>query len=105
MDRAATIVERGGVTVEADGSLLLTNNPNAAAAGLVRFDPVGQAETVVSSGGALVSAFGVAVEARGTIVVADQVNGILRVDPATGAQSTLSSGGDFAFPFAVAIVR
>jgi hypothetical protein len=77
--------------------------------GVIRVDPASGAQTTVSSGGSFFDPSGVALEADGDILVADQnafagPGGVIRVDPASGAQTTVSSGGSFLHPTGVAVV-
>ncbi len=55
-------------------------------------------------GGSVGQLGGIAIEANGDFVVADQtVQGVTRIDPDTGTQTTVSSGGFFFFPLGIAV--
>lgn len=75
---------------------------------LFRIDAATGAETAISVGGSFSAPVGIAVEADGSILVADAdafggTGGIIRVDPATGEQTEVSSGGLFSNPFDLAV--
>jgi N-acetylneuraminic acid mutarotase len=74
---------------------------------IVRVDPVTGAQTLVSSGGLLVVPAGLAIDAKGRLIVTDLgLSGgaaLLKVDPATGAQTTIVAGGQFVAPVGVGI--
>ncbi len=106
-----------GIALETDGHILVAEQGLAGGADggrVVRVDRASGARTVVSSGGDFVSPIGIAVEAGGTIVVADAnafgspddlVNdgGVIRVDSVTGTQTKVSSGGGFVSPRGIAV--
>ena len=105
-----------GIALETDGHILVAEQGlgGAVAGRVVRIHRASGARTVVSSGGAFVSPIGIAVEAGGTIVVADAnafgspddlVNdgGVIRVDSVTGTQTKVSSGGGFVSPRGIAV--
>jgi hypothetical protein len=60
--------------------------------GVVAIDPVTGVETVVSSGGSLTDAWGIAVEADGSILVT-QNTVLYRINPSNGTQTIVSTGG------------
>jgi streptogramin lyase len=108
-----------GVAVEADGDILVANAGNSGGgsgcdvicppASVTRVDPVTGDQTTVSASGSFVDPFGIAVEADGDILVADQnafggPGGVFRVDPVSGAQMAVSSGGSFERPSGIAVV-
>jgi uncharacterized repeat protein (TIGR01451 family) len=75
---------------------------------IIRIDPTTGSQTMISSGGLLVTPFGVALENTGTIVVADAnafggSGGVIRIDPTTGAQTAVSSGGVFIDPRGIVV--
>jgi hypothetical protein len=73
---------------------------------LIRVDPVTGAPTTVSLNGLFSWPWGIAVEAGGNILVADENqfgSGLIRVDPDTGAQTMVSVGGSFQRPWGVAV--
>lgn len=105
-----------GVTVERSGALLVTD---AAAFGGSRFsdgpggvvmvDPVSGVQTVISAGGRFVDPFGIAVDAKGIVLVADlnafgDVGGIIYFAPARPEQAVLSFGGMFGDPCGIVVV-
>jgi Tol biopolymer transport system component/streptogramin lyase/major membrane immunogen (membrane-anchored lipoprotein) len=94
-----------GVAVEAGGSILVAD-PNAfgGTGGVIRVNAQTGARTTLSSnasaagGPAFVDPSGVAVEAGGSVLVADPnafggTGGVIRIDARTGARNTLSSNG------------
>jgi len=103
-----------GLALDGNGDILVAD-PNALGGGcpvgcgaIIKVDPVTGAQTVVSSGGMFVNPWGLAIEANGDIVVADETAfgaTLFRVDPVTGSQSIISSGGGFVDPYDVAIVQ
>jgi Ca2+-binding RTX toxin-like protein len=119
------LVEPDGMARAPDGDILVTDlTAFGGGGGVFRVDPATGAVTAVSANGAPAGgpAFsdpvGVAVEADGDILVADDggfggAGGVIRVDPATGARTALSANGappapaggvDFGDPRAVAVV-
>ncbi|MGI8808015.1 MAG: hypothetical protein ACR2KK_09285 [Acidimicrobiales bacterium] len=95
-------------SLSTDGDILVAEQGlgGAVAGRVVRIHRVSGARTAGSSGGAFVSPIGIAVEAGGTIVVADanafgtpddlvKDGGVIRVDSVTGTQTKVSSGGGF----------
>jgi hypothetical protein len=70
--------------------------------GVVRLDGRTGVQDIVASGGLMDGPFGIAIDAKGDILVADSRE-ILRVDPVSGSQSVVSSGGLLAAPFGLAI--
>ncbi len=100
-----------GVAVEADGSIVMTDEVNDA---LYRVDPVTGDRTIVSdadhgTGPDLGQPKGIAVDDDGSLVVADVViPGVFRIDPATGDRAVVTGGGvgsgpGFVDPWGVAI--
>ena len=88
-----------GLTIAADGGILVTHSDFDAGTGsVVRVDPVTRAQTVVTTGGNLIDPSGITVAPNGDIFVGD--NGrfvppfvrwtIIKVNPVTGAQTRLS---------------
>lgn len=94
-----------GAAVDQGGRILVANDPNHGTKELHRFDPVSGGSTTVSAGQKFVRPMGVALEASGTILVADFVSGVLRVDPNGGAQTTVSAGDKLVDPCGVAVAR
>ena len=99
-----------GVAVEANGTILVVNvrGDMGVKGTLFRVDPLSGARTVLSDFGSGAnpgqSPFGVAVEANGTILVADITytrtakGALFRVDPMSGARAVLSDFGAGANP-------
>jgi len=80
------------VAVAPDGTIYFTTSTGVPTASIWRITPDGTL-SLVSTGGLIQSTAGIAVEASGTLVVADyDSDAILRIDPATGAQSIVSQG-------------
>jgi sugar lactone lactonase YvrE len=111
---AQSVVCSGGrptaLAVEADGKILFTAEADFdGGAGVIRVDPSSGATTQLSSRGSFRGPVGVAVEADGRILVADDQafsdpgGGVIRVDPVSGAQTTVSSGGNFVRPHGIAV--
>jgi sugar lactone lactonase YvrE len=117
-----------GIVVDGSGNLIVAENFETPINGVetpsvVRVNRVTGARTLVSSntapagGPSLVYPWGIAVEANGSIIVADAFafpqgnGGLIRVDPVTGARTTLSRNGSpaggqpFAHPSDVAVAR
>jgi sugar lactone lactonase YvrE len=110
-----------GVAVEADGDILVADDGGfGGAGGVIRVDPATGARTALSANGAppggpdFADPSGLAVEANGDILVADEnafggTGGVIRVDPATGARTTVSANGAppggpvFSGPFGIAL--
>jgi sugar lactone lactonase YvrE len=109
-----------GVAVEADGDILVADQGAGGPAGVIRVDPATGARTLVSANGAprggpnFADPSGVAVEADGDILVADEnafggTGGVIRVDPSSGARTTVSANGApaggpaFSAPFGLAL--
>ena len=97
------------IAVEADGDILVTRPGFTLPDRVIRVNPSTGALTTVSEGGSFNQPLGIAVEADGDLLVADQEafggpGGAIRVDPATGTQTTVSSGGSFLDPFGIAVV-
>lgn len=91
----ATLGSAGAVTLH-PGDILI-GDPGAVA--IIRVDPATGAQTIVSSGGNMVSPMGLALDTAGNILVADDgAAAVLRIDPATGVQMVVSSGGLFVRP-------
>ncbi len=79
---------------------------------IIKVDPNSGAQSVISSGGFLVSPTGIAFDVNGDILVADgeafggtcQTNGcggVIRIDRTTGVQTEVTSGGVFIGPLAI----
>jgi streptogramin lyase len=85
-----------GVAVEADGNVVVTVVAAGAAGAVIRVDPVTGDRTIVSDastgdGGALLGAYGIAVEADGNLVVTDDLLwAVIRVDPVSGDRTNAS---------------
>ena len=74
----------------------------------VRVDPASGAPATLASGAPFDDPIGIAVEASGQILVADESaaggpGALFRVDPASGARATLASGAPFSAPTGVAV--
>ena len=81
------------VLVEADGSLLVLDGGNGSGAKLVRVDVASGAQTVLVAPGPLgAAAGGFALDADGSIVVANAFGVLYRVAAATGAVTNLAGG-------------
>ena len=81
---------------------ILVSNPGIPA--IIRIDPETGFQTVLSSGGSLVTPAGLAIESTGQIVVADAgAAAIIRVNPNDGSQTVVSSGGNLVLPGDLAI--
>ena len=88
-----------GICLGVGGELFVTDT---GACALIGIEASTGNQRIVSSGGLLGVPFGIAAEARGTLLVANaQV--LLRIDPQTGSQKVLSAGGFFRAPLAVAV--
>ena len=91
-----SFVDPIGITVEADGTILIADRfagPTFFTGGLIRVDPANGAQTILSSlstGDDLTNPTAVAVEADGNIIAATSDGGLHRVDPVTGAASLLT---------------
>jgi len=74
---------------------------------VTRVDQVTGAQTLVSSGGNFFHPSGLAIEASGTLLVADQNalggGAVFRVEPGIGSRTTVSTGGFFGSPPGLAI--
>jgi len=75
---------------------------------ITRVDPITGAQSVVSSGGNLFAALGIAIDAAGNILTTSEpllsgVVSIVQVDPTTGAQKIISSGNNLRFPVGITI--
>ena len=93
-----------GVTVEADGDILVADGTGLDGA-VIRVDPTTGARTTVSANGSptggpsFVDPVGLAIEVDGDILVADGAafagsgGGVIRVDPITGTRTTVSANG------------
>ena len=97
------------IAVEADGDILVTRPGFSLPDRVIRVNPSTGALTTLSEGGSFNLPLGIAVEADGDIVVADQEafggpGGVIRVNPADGAQTTVSSGGSFLDPVGITVV-
>jgi hypothetical protein len=82
---------------------------DASGGAIVRVDLGTGDSSTAASGGDLLYPFGVAVEASGTLVVADWGSGaavpaVVRVAPATGSQTVVSPGGFLVEPWGIAVV-
>jgi sugar lactone lactonase YvrE len=108
------LVNPVAVAVEADGTILLLARTPDGAGGVFRVHPRTGGQTMLSVL-SFSAAFGVAVEANGTILVARHVHGagggftfsegsVVRIEPNTGQQSTLTSG-DSLHPVGLAVER
>ena len=90
-----TSVNAAGVTIEADGDILMANPYGNGS--VLRVDPDTNTVSTVAFSGLLGSPWGIDLEANGQIVVADYdvsgAGGVLRVDPITGTTSAVSTGG------------
>ena len=87
------------------GNIIVANGVGGA---LILVDPTTGAQTVIGSGGFLGQPSGLAIDAAGHLIVADQQafgggGGLIRVDPVTGEQTAISSGGFFINPAAVVV--
>jgi sugar lactone lactonase YvrE len=99
-----------GIAVDATGNLIVAESfeiaiNNVVVPSIIRIDPTTGARTLVSSNTApaggpdLVHPWGLAIEADGSILVADSTafpqgnGGLIRVDPVTGTRSVLSRNG------------
>ncbi len=93
-----------GVAVAPDGSMIAVMS---GASGLVRINPVDGTQTLISASTNFsekpLGAYGIAIEPRGTILVADGLNGIIRVNPVTGARIVLTAGGSLVLPVGLAL--
>jgi sugar lactone lactonase YvrE len=100
-----------GIALDASGNLLIAENfetpiNNVETPSVIRVDRITGARTLVSSNSSpagtpdFVYPWGIAVEANGSIVVADAGafpqghGGLIRVDPVTGARTVLSRNGN-----------
>ncbi len=100
------------VALEASGTLLVTMYsccPNGNYSGtVIRVDPATGSQVILSSGGLLCSADGVAVAKDGTIVIADGCSAapLIQIDPGTGAQVAVpvSADGLLSFPNGVVVM-
>ena len=100
-----------GITLEANGGILIVEQSLAGGQGggrVTRINAKSGVRKVVSSGGSFVSVAGVAVDAKGSILVTDAnafggSGGVIRVHPKTGAQTKVSSGGFFVSPIGIAV--
>ena len=83
-----------GIAIDAaDNIWVATANMSTSTGEIVRVDPLTGTQTSISIGGYLVSPVGLALDAFGSVIVADIVaNAVIRVDP-VGAQTVISSGG------------
>lgn len=117
------LVDPAGLTVAPDGTIYVLENVGVnGVPAVLRVDPASGSQTVVSSrpGGLLCYPFGIALDARGGLVVTDfgsfrtllsclrPYGSVVRIDPGSGAQSLLSSNGLslgnlFLNPFGVAV--
>ena len=110
-----------GLTLEADGDILVVDASAFTGGGVIRVDPTSGVRTLLSSnsapagGPSFAAPTGLAVEADGDIVVSDfqafgGTGGIIRVDPLSGVRTTVSENASpagaplFADPFAIAVV-
>src|SRR5215210_1173247 len=92
------------------GTILLSAvEISSPAAAVFRMTPKKGTATKVFAGGDLVTPVGIAIDAKGGVVVADAdafggTCGIIRIDPKTGEQSKVASGGKVLGPRSVAVV-
>ena len=93
----------GGIAMEGNGRLLVTDNCNPPPTSVLSFDPGTGAMTTVTQGDSIVDPFGVVVEDSGAILVSDGASGVIRIDPATGAQTTLAGRGLLATPLLLTV--
>jgi sugar lactone lactonase YvrE len=94
-----------GIAIDKTGNFVVADagastSGSCANCGLIRVDAVTGAQTLISTAGFFATPTGVAVEAFGSLIVADAhgfggQGGLIRVDPITGAQSVITSGGLF----------
>ena len=123
-DGSQTLIASGGdirtlsdVVLDPSGQLLLSDEDaypvnSLNNGGVMRIDPATGSQTMISSGNGLVEPTALALEASGSIIIADWRDGffnagpsaILRIDPNTGVPTTLSSGGLLITPFDVIVV-
>jgi outer membrane protein assembly factor BamB len=92
-----------GITVEADGRILVVSQTAGSAGSVLRFGPGGGTPAIVTHGDKLVDPFGVAVGSDGAILAVDGENGVIRIEGQT--QTTVSAGGSFARPLALTVAR
>ena len=112
---AQTIISSGnlldapwGVAIDANGNIIVVDKayPGGGGTGIsgqiIEVNPYNGDQTVISEDGLFVNPGGVAIDANGNIIVADQlydttgddtIGGIIKVDPTTGAQTVVASGG------------
>jgi sugar lactone lactonase YvrE len=108
------------IAVEADGDILVVEpvahvtdpDPFYNRGAVIRVDPTTGAQSIVAKGDHFANPVGIAVEADGDILVANESNydtpgvfggALIRVDPTTGAQSIVAKGGNFKNPNDVAV--
>src|SRR4051794_39637113 len=96
------------VSAAASKVFITASGPTGDIGGVFRVDGVKGTAKKVATGGSFVSPVGIAIEADGSVLVADAdafggSGGVIRVKPSGGAETTVSSGGLFSNPFGVAV--
>lgn len=98
-----------GVAVAAPGQLIVTNGGQGIPAAVISVDPTTGVQTpiAIGPGGPCINTVlgcpaGVAIEADGSLLVANQI-GVVRIHPATGAVTSVTPHGLLTVPYGVAI--
>lgn len=92
-----------GIAVSRSGEVFFVA-PGPGNGSVVRVDPLTGNQTVVSSGGLFRQPEGIAIEANGSLLVADiAARAVFRVDPVSGVQSVLATGNQIGSAFDIVV--
>jgi hypothetical protein len=92
-----------GVSLNANGDILVGDLPVHDPGRVLRFDRTGQDMQTLAVGENLVLPAGIAVDRSGAIIVANSAKNVIRIERASGAQTPVSAGGSLESPTGVAI--
>ncbi|HEX9942328.1 MAG TPA: IPTL-CTERM sorting domain-containing protein [Thermoanaerobaculia bacterium] len=112
MTLASNFISPTAIAIDANGDIFVTDfllglsySEKVSSPAVTRVDPATGTQTpVVLAGNTFCNPTGIAIDANGDLIVADEgVQSVFRIDPVSGAVTTLSSGGLFMDPVGIAI--